>query len=601
MNALSASVTGDRSQYELQQLKRILRGPIFSQSYLQNLDDAELNTLCNECDIFLSEQRTLLFLQGDPGSCHFVVVKGKIEFYFERNKDREREIQREFDKLRGKPVHDRIGSELGGFMRAITPGYISSGTNVKPVRSISAVTTPGTMLLIVFEHTFENVLRRYKASDEELQRFVQLFHELPYFQHYDHSKLSALVTSVTRKVYQPKAIMAQRGSKIENLYVIFSGEAKVVLDDHKNRNVRIPRFGIAQLGRGRIIGEREIQNQIKYFEMTCIAATECIVLVMDLHTYEENALSSKSKMSPSFRQAERVTQMIEKLHDIRTEKCRSLEQVNKISEESIQKTPRKRLSGKKGSRCSTSSSVQPTRFPSVQPSPSGHSSPFEALFAPPTNVGSPNHVTSYPPSGREETYSPGYSVLSFESSPVTYSDDMSADEDWVSDAKTEASSVGLFLKSTLSLQTFLSPTANRSTASRSAISLPPTPQQPRGLPARSAATSTSRSSASAPSAVRLSPTSHGRSGNLSDFFPTSASLDVSTRPKTMGAHKAFIPQIDLVKQGRDYLAAQMKNSFEPSDLEDSISHIIRLRPYRSPLAIKQQVATSIWGPSEQLI
>jgi hypothetical protein len=47
--------------------------------------EADLNSLCREVEVAVVDKGSVIYMQGEAGSCYFVVLRGAVDLYFEHD------------------------------------------------------------------------------------------------------------------------------------------------------------------------------------------------------------------------------------------------------------------------------------------------------------------------------------------------------------------------------------------------------------------------------------------------------------------------------------------------------------------------------------
>ena len=324
---LSSSSIGNRTMAEKNVLKTFLladQKPSFA--LFRKLSSYEMDKMCNEVDFHSNKGRSIIFLQGDISDCSFIILRGRVDLFHEKNKDREKEILAEFSASRGKFVADSVCNHLGTLLKSLPIGSVfgEASTSSGNLRSCSAIASPGTLVLVVFPGTYNDVLRKYRLSEDQLATACALLRELTFFQQFNYNKIMNIATTLRHRHFTAKTTIVEIGQDIKILYLIMAGAVKVFPFEIDKLSIRKPNFAVAELGRGMIIGERELHKNINKFQMTYVCDTECELFEMDVQIYEENACSTKVRNSVDYMRAEQLEGMIYKQHHKRILACKKL-------------------------------------------------------------------------------------------------------------------------------------------------------------------------------------------------------------------------------------------------------------------------------------
>lgn len=324
---LRNSTRGQRTVFEKDILKKFIMSTLTCIPY-DKLISSDIDCLCNEIDWVPQVGKSILFLQGDFGNVYYMIAKGHVELYLESSKDKEMVIAREFGHLRGQPYKPTTDlSKMGVKILTLNPG---SGfgefaiLNAKQkLRSCAAVSSDDdSLLLILHADTYNAVIKKLHNRQRQLTLATALLQELPLFKQFGFSKISSVAYTLKSVTYSSKSILAKAGDPFNRLYLIVSGEVRVICpntklaDLHRGRRSQgvviaekhLPSLSFAQIGRGIIIGETEAREKKDKFEMTYLTiSAECEVFEMPvpifldiLNNTANNNTSLSEKLSDAF-------------------------------------------------------------------------------------------------------------------------------------------------------------------------------------------------------------------------------------------------------------------------------------------------------------
>eukprot|EP01041_Mallomonas_annulata_P001870 gene1870-3627_t len=300
------SEKGNRSASEKRILHELLLGPNAPHSIFHKMSDTETDRLFDEVDMHFSDERMILFLQGDPGKCSYIVVTGRVDIYMEKTKEGEANLLKKYKKKRDYEISEEAVKELGTHIRGLTTGNIFGDLSVhsKKPRTYAAIAAPQSLILIVESDIYDQILRPYRLSEEQLTIATGLLRENILFSHYDDAKLLSLAYSLHYREVNANTTIVAAGSAVKGVLIILRGEVKAFpfdSTDHKG-----PRVAVAQLGRGTIIGERELLKQSTRFHMSYVTAGTTQIFEMDAKTFQDNSCSDRLRAAERFKNAERA-------------------------------------------------------------------------------------------------------------------------------------------------------------------------------------------------------------------------------------------------------------------------------------------------------
>ena len=186
------------------------------------------------------------------------------------------------------------------------------------IRSCACVAIDeNSMMLIMHADTYNAVLRQHHYRQKQLSSATALLQELPLFRHHTYPKVASIAYTMRSQTYSNQTTIVNFGDTINNVLLIASGQVKVFAPPmqqssqqdpqqqqretplmQKILQKRIPRLAIALLGRGQIIGEMEIQNGIRTFQMSYVsgsASTE--ILEMPASVFKESIVAGSFTQS----------------------------------------------------------------------------------------------------------------------------------------------------------------------------------------------------------------------------------------------------------------------------------------------------------------
>jgi len=304
----------------------------------KSMTPQELDYLCNNVEFHPIIGWSLIFLQGDFGNCYYMIATGSVDLYLEQSRDREMILSRDYGHLRGRPfvtneldrknILENLGKNILKLNEGSGFGEYAILSSTQKLRSCAAVSTHNdTMLLILDEKVYNEVLRKHHFRQRNLSNCIKLLQEIPVIQNYSYSKISQLAYNMNYMQHSGNKKIITSNQIINKVLVILSGEIKVYKPNEKEketkRNViisntfvkkiekRLPRLAVAILGRGKLIGDQELQiSETKYimtyesniagcevFEIPADIYIEyfCIPEIRDLPIYKSLDIYSKKK------------------------------------------------------------------------------------------------------------------------------------------------------------------------------------------------------------------------------------------------------------------------------------------------------------------
>ena len=306
------SVRGQRTFLEKETLKHYLSSLSCLPSEVVSSAVA-MDTLCNEIDSVSTVGKSILFLQGDFGNVYYMIAKGSVKLYLEKSKDKEMQIGREFGALRGVPYPnsaeslDSLGINIATLNERQGFGEFAILSQTGKLRMCAAVAvTDESFLFVLHANTYNTVLRQHHYRSKQLSACTALLQELPIFNTYSYSKLSNIAYGMKSSLFSNGSTLVKVGTKVKFVMIVSSGQVKVIQPQHKIEaaredgvfsqqelmEMRLPKLAHAMLGRGSIIGQRELQPNCsttsETFGMTYIASGhECEVFEMPANLYRE--------------------------------------------------------------------------------------------------------------------------------------------------------------------------------------------------------------------------------------------------------------------------------------------------------------------------
>jgi CRP-like cAMP-binding protein len=307
------SVRGERTVSEKESLKKYLIKLACIPTEV--VTATAMDTLCNEIDSVSTVGKSILFLQGDFGNVYYMIAKGEVGLYLEKSKDREMELEREFGSMRGVSYEgslhslDALGTHIATLREGQGFGEFAILSQTGKLRMCAAVaTTDESFLFVLHASTYNAVLRQHHYRSKQLSEVTQLLQELPIFNLYSYSKLSNAAYAMKSTLYSNGSVIIKPGQQITHALIVNKGQVKVLhsapklvpeedtlLNTQDTWQNRLPNLAHAILGKGSIIGQRELQSGSGYkkeFTMTYVSCSrDCEVFEMPINLYREMCLA----------------------------------------------------------------------------------------------------------------------------------------------------------------------------------------------------------------------------------------------------------------------------------------------------------------------
>eukprot|EP01041_Mallomonas_annulata_P001044 gene1044-2043_t len=327
LQSITLSTKGSRSYKDRKLIRDVILGPKETHEIFHKLRENEIDQLCQYIDCsYNNNDLNILFLQGHPGNESFFIAHGRVELYFEDNREREVQIRQRLGSNYGNITNitnEQLGA-LGVNIKTLTQGSLfgdlAAISKTTAIRSCAAVTVPDTLLLVIDVDTYNAILRQFRVSESQLTIASQLLKESLLFSHYTDGKMKNIAYNMHCKTLQPKTTVARAGEPVNMIYIVLSGDVKMYpyesLPPNTNVHptVRMSRVAIAQLGRGTIIGEKEMLKKLTVFQMTYVTCNNCQIFEMDARIFEMYACSEKMRVAHLFKHVEEKEQLIEDIH-----------------------------------------------------------------------------------------------------------------------------------------------------------------------------------------------------------------------------------------------------------------------------------------------
>lgn len=270
----------------------------------KQLSSAECDIICNEIDWVPTIGKMLLFLQGDFGNCYYIIAEGSVSLYLEPSKDEEIRLARDFGRFRGKVLPDEIdlnalGNNFLNLSRGAGFGEFAILNATQKLRSCAALTSStNSIVFVMHANTYDTCLRKFHFRQHTLSSAIKLLQDIPTFNQIGHSKVSQLAFAMTKRTFSSSTIICTPKDLIDKVMVVASGEVKVTPKrakfDVANTSLRqlesrLPNLSIVSIGRGQIIGEKDINTGESHYSMTYTANyTGCDIFELPLQSYRDH-------------------------------------------------------------------------------------------------------------------------------------------------------------------------------------------------------------------------------------------------------------------------------------------------------------------------
>lgn len=149
----ASTVRNQRSPEEVAELGRLL-GRLAG---VPRLTPPEMQCLAEDVEFLQSPSKSLLFLQGDFGSCFYIIVSGGVGLYVNNSTEKEHENSRDLGGFRGGPLPDAqknledLGVNVANLSAGAGFGEYALLSISRRYRGASAVIDAGSLLVVVHE------------------------------------------------------------------------------------------------------------------------------------------------------------------------------------------------------------------------------------------------------------------------------------------------------------------------------------------------------------------------------------------------------------------------------------------------------------------
>eukprot|EP00602_Paraphysomonas_sp_CaronLab_P004989 CAMPEP_0185029088 /NCGR_PEP_ID=MMETSP1103-20130426/15187_1 /TAXON_ID=36769 /ORGANISM="Paraphysomonas bandaiensis, Strain Caron Lab Isolate" /LENGTH=714 /DNA_ID=CAMNT_0027563705 /DNA_START=122 /DNA_END=2266 /DNA_ORIENTATION=+ len=257
------------------------------------MSQGDMDQLCNEIDWVACYGRSLIFLQGDFGSCYYIIAQGTVDLYIESSKENEMTNCRLYGDLRGKNINEEDCCDLGKRIATLTEGKgfgelaILSATH--QFRGATAVASDDqSLLLVLHASTYNAVFRRHHFKQQQLSSAMQLLREIPALKWYSLTKCQQMCYKLTSRSYSNRCVIAKAGQPVKSVFIINTGLVKAVHTNRKPSSTEpaSPPSGVEEVqtssrmtgaplyvvehGRGQLIGQWEVLQGLDKFQMTYV-------------------------------------------------------------------------------------------------------------------------------------------------------------------------------------------------------------------------------------------------------------------------------------------------------------------------------------------
>jgi CRP-like cAMP-binding protein len=194
-----------------------------------------------------------------------------------------------------------------GKIATLTPGSgfgeLSILSAVHKFRTASAIcNTNDSLLFILYENTYNAVLRRHHFRQQEMSQAIEFMKGIPLCNTYNYSQLAGLAYSMKTCGFEKKAVIIEAGNKISCVYIVRSGDVWVSTEVEKScsnkKPCRMPALALCILAIGKVLGEQDILDGKITYSSSYIANSDCWLYEIPLETYR-NALKTPSFEYPA--------------------------------------------------------------------------------------------------------------------------------------------------------------------------------------------------------------------------------------------------------------------------------------------------------------
>lgn len=227
-------------------------------------------------------------------------------------------------------LHNLIGDYYvsTGKIATLTPGSgfgeLSILSAVHKFRTASAIcTTNDSLLFVLYENTYNAVLRRHHFRQQEMSKAIEFLKGIPLCNTYNYSQLAGLAYSMKTCGFEKRTVIVEAGNKISCAYIVRSGDVWVSTEAEKSSSSkkpsRMPALALCILAIGKVIGEQDILDGKITYSSSYRANSDCSLYEIPLEMYR-NALKTPSVEYPATAQ---ITKELKQTSNSRAERAKT--------------------------------------------------------------------------------------------------------------------------------------------------------------------------------------------------------------------------------------------------------------------------------------
>ena len=186
--------------------------------------------------------------------------------------------------------------------------------------------TDDTFLLILHADTYNAVLKQAHYRQKQLASCTALLNQLPLFRHYPYPQLQLIAYYMSSKQFSLGAVIRKAGAPVDCVLIVCNGTVRQSQPPPKGRlpdNAtqveklvrRLPSFSYSVLGRGCVIGEREVHECQEFLQRTYMAnSNDCEVFEMPMNVWVEYAATKEMRKTGLFKEVQGLRGQVEEEH-----------------------------------------------------------------------------------------------------------------------------------------------------------------------------------------------------------------------------------------------------------------------------------------------
>ncbi|GMH74351.1 hypothetical protein TL16_g06440 [Triparma laevis f. inornata] len=285
-----------------------------SKIFPKDLPQSMLKDLCLRMENKVLKKGDVLFLQGDPGDCYYIIIEGSIMLSWQ-------EDEREALKLR--LLHDEhpsdfkktdflnsriVGKQLKEMESGISFGELSMMSEEATQRTCSAIanshsSTGLCQLCVINRELYDRTLKTYHLKKGKKDETFGMLSKMPAFKKWVPEVTKQLVEAGTTHIYRHGDFICNKDQEIDTVFIVLTGEVASVSDmRRKGRRNSGQRLIQHKAGRkvhlsenetelcratgGSILGDVEIFHSIPTYVISSIVrSSDCSFLSVPLEEF----------------------------------------------------------------------------------------------------------------------------------------------------------------------------------------------------------------------------------------------------------------------------------------------------------------------------